>query len=1452
MCPYSRPLPFRVAIWFLAFLQLLGLLTARADGEWQPQFSIRDLNLSPYGTVVVSERQGALFRTDLGSDEIILQDYRTGETNQVLRMPAGVFRMALSPNHQWLYVALFHPSGVQGGVDTNILEFDLVSPGEPRVIPVPDRLVNLVATDDRLVVLNVEGTSDSGPYRLRVLNAVNGQLGPYAPVSSFVLAPAVEQDSVFAFNFVAAATEDTFRHRFDRTTLSWTGRRRFPVIPGEAGAPHGLPFGYMPDRRLLLTPFGVYTNLPNDAAGDLRRLAPLDLGGPQAVFLDPRAPKFCLVASQGGIRLVRTDRWESTLSYPPMPGANLGALAYGGDGEGIVGVFVGSTEADGRVLRFRPPWGMLATNGAPAAQLHVVPAGLTTAEPVRLDAGASTDDLTAQARLRYRWDLDGDGRFEIPFTNSPVLVHRFDRVGPVRVQVEVEDELGERAQAAVTVEVAYAAVPATPLSPGTPWEYDFGIVAAVFDLPRNRLLAVDAGGHRIVEIATDSGQATREFRVESVMAPTALALSSDGRHLYCVEVHGRPLLPPDPDNAYVVQFDLEAGVRAREVSLGKYTSGLAVLPDQHVASMTGTRLEIRRWPDAAPTAWAGIGTFPTALLAGMMDGSLYWAQNFDATLNLRRVKFDAANGAVSTPTVASTLAVQAHVFGNGRHLLLNTGQVRSLTPGLPTDFALVTNLVVEPFRQVVDLSARQLFGLRGDGHWEFRRTSDWSRLVIQSAPQGAFHSFAAADAQHLLEIRHPDARGFTTLERRRLPSTDPGNNQAPVLSWETPPGLIQLGSNVVVTGFAFDEDGVVAGQELLVNGEVVPALPDTFPGVPGRRQWRWTPAVHGIYRLQLVARDNLGVESRLPEHLVRVNQAPTVDFALPFSGSQETPISFEFEVVADDVDDRVVQVDAAYTSSSGRVRFLGSLTQAPYRFQVDRLVGQRGVLAVTVTDETGAKGSKVVNLQLVPPPGDNFVKPLPLEGAEVTTGYAARQMHSDAIPYVEPPDSTVGQGTGGVWWRWTAPADVVVQIDTLGSSFDTLLRVVDTNRFPRIIQESDDDPLMIPASRVKFPANAGEVFLIGVLAEYTGDSGDIRLNLRTSPWVKPPSAPAPTNDLFSGRTILETGVKVLGTTVGARREGQETLRGSRETNTVWYRWTAPETGWAQMEVTSTNMDPVLTLYLDGTSILRLRRVATKDDNSLTDTSATMVVPVVAGTTYVLRVHGIGPVEGEFHLVVRSPVDAPGGTNSPHDRLGLARVLSGDLVGFSGSSRTATADAAMQEALNLTGPVNGVWWRWTPDVDGHVHWSVESVAGISETLLVRRAITLDAAGVPHVVAGSIPNLHRTVLQWPTVAGTTYYLFVGTEVSRPAADFGLFLNHHMQAAPLLLDAPDVGVDGSLRVGLRSPFERRATVEMSDDLRQWNSVRPVVVPAGRMTLELPEGAVGGTGFFRLRSED
>jgi hypothetical protein len=85
-------------------------------------------------------------------------------------------------------------------------------------------------------------------------------------------------------------------------------------------------------------------------------------------------------------------------------------------------------------------------------------------------------------------------------------------------------------------------------------------------------------------------------------------------------------------------------------------------------------------------------------------------------------------------------------------------------------------------------------------------------------------------------------------------------------------------------------------------------------------------------------------------------------------------------------------------------------------------------------------------------------------------------------------------GGHSIWYRWTAPAAGTVTIDTIGSSFDTLLGVYvgpSVSALTRIA--SDDDSAGNLRSRVRFAVTAGTAYLIAVDG-YGGASGSVVVN----------------------------------------------------------------------------------------------------------------------------------------------------------------------------------------------------------------------------------------------------------------------------------------------------------------------------------------------------------------------
>ncbi|MDQ3267064.1 MAG: right-handed parallel beta-helix repeat-containing protein [Myxococcota bacterium] len=115
----------------------------------------------------------------------------------------------------------------------------------------------------------------------------------------------------------------------------------------------------------------------------------------------------------------------------------------------------------------------------PQACLQLSTQGAVAPVTVRLDPGCTRDLETPNAALRARWDLDGDGSFEIPFEPLAARSQLFSTAGLFPLSVEVEDEAGNRHAAsrylavAASTEAVVVTTPAdeqdlaaTPQAPG--------------------------------------------------------------------------------------------------------------------------------------------------------------------------------------------------------------------------------------------------------------------------------------------------------------------------------------------------------------------------------------------------------------------------------------------------------------------------------------------------------------------------------------------------------------------------------------------------------------------------------------------------------------------------------------------------------------------------------------------------------------------------------------------------------------------------------------------------------------------------------------------------------------------------------------------------------------------------------------------------------------------------
>jgi len=104
----------------------------------------------------------------------------------------------------------------------------------------------------------------------------------------------------------------------------------------------------------------------------------------------------------------------------------------------------------------------------------------------------------------------------------------------------------------------------------------------------------------------------------------------------------------------------------------------------------------------------------------------------------------------------------------------------------------------------------------------------------------------------------------------------------------------------------------------------------------------------------------------------------------------------------------------------------------------------------------------------------------------------------------EPNRVDAADGRRVVWWQWTAPANGLVEMHTVGSSFDTLLAVYVGSAVDSLVSVAENHDFLGEAgsgpSRVLFTAVAGQAYQIAIGGFKTNYSaGGVRLSVRQPP-----------------------------------------------------------------------------------------------------------------------------------------------------------------------------------------------------------------------------------------------------------------------------------------------------------------------------------------------------------------
>ncbi len=311
------------------------------------------------------------------------------------------------------------------------------------------------------------------------------------------------------------------------------------------------------------------------------------------------------------------------------------------------------------------------------------------------------------------------------------------------------------------------------------------------------------------------------------------------------------------------------------------------------------------------------------------------------------------------------------------------------------------------------------------------------------------------------------------------------------------------------------------------------------------------------------------------------------------------------------------------------------------------------------------------------------------------------------------------------------------------------------------------------------------------------------------------------NNFVDAEVLASPGGVIPGRNTGATAEpGEPTHAAPAATaSSVWYRWTAPQTGTAVFTVSQLN-NPAIAAYT-GTTLANLVPVARLTNSRLT-------FDAVAGTTYSLAVGSYSESSrGNFTLTWWT---------IPNDHFAHAQTITGNSGSISGRDDGATAEPGEQEATRLG--FNSVWYQWTPTVSGiaMIDAPLSRVVGIftGESF----AALTSVRGLQTIA----PDRSNLRLHFNAVAGTSYRITVSTN-NYSTGPFSLAWQ--FSALPVIASTSG---DAIVQPGAKVTISA-STFVGENATYQWLRDGLAVVGATTATLTIASAQVSDAGSYILR---
>lgn len=339
--------------------------------------------------------------------------------------------------------------------------------------------------------------------------------------------------------------------------------------------------------------------------------------------------------------------------------------------------------------------------------------------------------------------------------------------------------------------------------------------------------------------------------------------------------------------------------------------------------------------------------------------------------------------------------------------------------------------------------------------------------------------------------------------------------------------------------------------------------------------------------------------------------------------------------------------------------------------------------------------------------------------------------------------------TNSVWFRYTAPANQVVQFSTVGSDYDTLVTVwTGIGSSPSVVGCDDDSGSPDHTSAISLSLTNGTVYYIQVTGGFISESGFLKLQVQV--------LNVPANDNTSGAIELSPipDSYAQSTLLATDDTAFDPFPCASNTKGVWFHYkTTSDTTPIRLSTSGSNYDTLIIVWLKQGS--NYTQVACNDDfdDTVDYTSQVDWIPTLNADYYILISGGLFTDSGD--LVLNSSFAPPPPANDE-----VANAITVSAFPYSNTQNTETA------TLNDTDP--------DPSCDIGFGYGLNTSVWYKYVATSTKTLRISTAGSDFynliAVYTKAPNwsekacqdsnaTYTTQVDVTTTSGNTYYILFG---------------------------------------------------------------------------------------------